>query len=587
MTRPPEERTSRYRIRLVASFIAVMALFAGAWTWSLYGPLTRAIVDQQEEYLVGIGRAAALAVARTDEPLEDEVERLAEGTELRFTIVDPTGVVLADSDEDARALENHADRPEIRSALGGRVGADVRRSDTQGVDRMYVAVPLATDGERIAVRVSTSLAHIDDVAGRTRRTGLLLLGFALTVAIIAVWRLSYAAAGPVERLAAAAHAMAEGDLSSPIPVEGDSLAPLSSALARLAGQMRDRISALEAEEHTLRLVLDNLSDAVVLLEDERVALSNRALTSMFRMPPTRTRGKTIDSLGLPAPVESAIVARLGSEEPASAEIGPDPYRRSHRLLAVPLGTTDGLRRTLVVIADVTDRMRLDAMRRDFVANASHELKTPTAGILLLAGSADDAARDGDSAQALAFLSQIQAEAARLKRLVGDLLDLSRLETLPAADAVTDVRRAVELATAGHRRAAAAKGLRLETDFSGVTGQDVAVHAESTDIAVALDNLLSNAIAYTEHGSVTVGVRADDGQAQISVADTGIGIPPADVERVFERFYRVDRARSRTSGGTGLGLSLVRNVAERSGGTVTIESEPGAGTIVTLRLRRAT
>lgn len=586
MTRPPEQRTSRYRIRLVASFVAVMALFAGAWTWSLYGPLTRAIVDQQEEYLVGIGRAAALAVARTDEPLEDEVERLAEGTELRFTIVDPAGVVLADSDEDARALENHADRPEIRAALGGRVGADVRRSDTQGVDRMYVAVPLATGGERIAVRVSTSLAHIDDVAGRTRRTGLILLGFALTVAIIAVWRLSYAAAGPVERLAAAAHAMAEGDLSSPIPVEGDSLAPLSSALARLAGQMRERISALEAEEHTLRLVLDSLSDAVVLLEDERVVFSNRALASMFRMPPTGTRGKTIHSLGLPAPVESAIIARLGSEEPASAEIGPDPYRRSHRLLTVPLGTTEGVRRTLVVIADVTDRMRLDAMRRDFVANASHELKTPTAGILLLAESADQAARDGDSAQALAFLSQIQAEAARLKRLVGDLLDLSRLETLPAADAVTDVRRAVELATAGHRRAAAAKGLALETDFSGVTGEDVAVHAESTDVAIALDNLLSNAITYTEHGSVTVAVRADDGQAQISVTDTGIGIPPADVERVFERFYRVDRARSRTSGGTGLGLSLVRNVAERSGGTVTIKSEPGAGTTVTLQLPRA-
>ena len=264
MTRPPEERTSRYRIRLVASFIVVMALFAGAWTWSLYGPLTRAIVDQQEEYLVGIARAGALAVARTDEPLEDEVERLAEGTELRITIVDPDGTVLADSDEEAHLLQNHADRPEIQSALGGRVGSDVRRSDTQGVDRMYVAVPLVTDGERIAVRVSTSLAHIDEVAGRTRRTGLLLLGFALTAAIIAVWRLSYAAAGPVERLAAAAHAMAEGDLSSAVPVEDESLAPLSSALARLAGQMRDRISALEAEEHTIRLVLDRLSDAVVL-----------------------------------------------------------------------------------------------------------------------------------------------------------------------------------------------------------------------------------------------------------------------------------------------------------------------------------
>jgi signal transduction histidine kinase len=344
---------------------------------------------------------------------------------------------------------------------------------------------------------------------------------------------------------------------------------------------------MEAEQRTLRLVLDGLSDAVLLLEGDSVVLANRALTAMFRLRPVSARGRMLSDLGLPASVESAIVALLGHTEPASAEIGPDPYRRSHRLLVLPLGTTGESPRTLVVVADITDRMRLDAMRRDFVANASHELKTPTAGVLLLAESADQAARDGDTGQALAFLSQIRQEAERLKRLVGDLLDLSRLEAAPDTDAITDARRAVELALAGHRRAAAAKGLTMDADFTGAAGQDVAVHAESTDIAIALDNLLSNAIAYTEHGSVTVAVHADDQTVRISVIDTGIGIPMADVERVFERFYRVDRARSRTSGGTGLGLALVRNVAERSGGTVSIESEPDAGTTVTLRLPRAT
>ena len=136
-------------------------------------------------------------------------------------------------------------------------------------------------------------------------------------------------------------------------------------------------------------------------------------------------------------------------------------------------------------------------------------------------------------------------------------------------------------------AAKAKGLALETDLADVAGQDVAASVETTDLAVALDNLLSNAVTYTEEGTVTVRVTADDEVVEIAVADTGIGIPPADVERVFERFYRVDRARSRTSGGTGLGLALVRNVAERAGGAVEIESEPGVGTTVTLRLRRAT
>lgn len=584
---PASDRRSRYRVRLAAGFVAVMALFAGAWTWSLYGPLTRAVVEQQQEYLVGIARADALAIARTSEPLEDEVERLTEGTSLRVTVVDGAGTVLADSDEDAAALENHGDRPEVRAALGGRVGSDVRRSDTQGVDRMYVAVPVVVDGTRIAVRVSTSLAHIDEVTGRTRRTGLVLLALALGLSSIAVWRLTYAAAGPVDRLAAAAHAMAGGDLASPVPSEDASLAPLSEALSRLGGQIRERITALEAEQRTLRLVLDGLSDAVLLLEDDRVVLANHALTAMFRMPPVNPRGRTLTEIGLPASVTGAIITRLEVREPVSADIGPDPYRRSHRLLVLPLGETASGRRTLVVIADVTDRMRLDSVRRDFVANASHELKTPTSGILLLAESADQAARDGDTGQALVFLSQIQAEAARLKQLVSDLLDLSRLESAPADDAICDVRRSVELALAAHRRAASAKGLDLGADLAEVSGQDVAVWADPTDVAIALDNLLSNAITYTERGGVTVHVHADGEAVELSVTDTGIGIPPADVERVFERFYRVDRARSRTSGGTGLGLSLVRNVAERASGTVSIASEVGRGTTVTLRLRRAT
>jgi two-component system sensor histidine kinase SenX3 len=239
-----------------------------------------------------------------------------------------------------------------------------------------------------------------------------------------------------------------------------------------------------------------------------------------------------------------------------------------------------------VVADVTERSRLDAMRRDFVANVSHELKTPTAGILLLAESAGQAASDGDAAQALAFVGQIQAEAARLRNMVMDLLDLSRLDSAPEPGTVTDVRRSVELALAGHGRAAQERGLALKADLSAVAGEDVAVVADTTDVAIALDNLLANAIAYTEAGRVSVRVSADDTSVEIAVADTGVGIPASDLERVFERFYRVDRSRSRDSGGTGLGLSLVRHAVERWGGTVTLESPPGKGTTAILRLRRA-
>jgi signal transduction histidine kinase len=230
-------------------------------------------------------------------------------------------------------------------------------------------------------------------------------------------------------------------------------------------------------------------------------------------------------------------------------------------------------------------MRLDRVRRDFVINASHELKTPTAGIMLLAESAGSAARDGDTAQALAFVAQIESEAAHLRSLVLDLLDLSRLESTPAEGTYTDVRRAIDLSLTGHRRAAGEKGLSVAIDDSATVGTDFVARADPTDVAIALDNLLANAIAYTESGGVTVRTRADSERVTIEIEDTGVGIPSEDLPRVFERFYRVDRGRARDTGGTGLGLALVRHVTERSGGSVMIDSEPGSGTRVTLRFPR--
>jgi signal transduction histidine kinase len=238
------------------------------------------------------------------------------------------------------------------------------------------------------------------------------------------------------------------------------------------------------------------------------------------------------------------------------------------------------------MSDVTERTRVDSVRRDFVANASHELKTPSAGIHLLAESAASAASDGDVDQAITFAKQIASESARLGRLVQDLLDLSRFEATAAAGTVTDVRAAIENALVGHGVAAETNGLSLEKDLTQVDGVDVLALVDPTDLAVALDNLLDNAIKYTEEGSVTVGVSIDGARLLISVRDTGIGIPGEDLPRVFERFYRVDRARSRESGGTGLGLALVRHVVERAGGSIEVISQPGRGSTFTMSLPRA-
>lgn len=572
-----------YRMRLLVGIAGVTLLLAVAWMLSLYRPLTDAVIEQQTEHLHDVAASVALMVGSADAPLQETVVDLGADTGLRVTLIAPDGTVLADSDEDPDAMEDHSDRPEVIEALAGRRGEDIRRSDTQGVERLYVAVPSA-DGA-LVVRTSTPLTRIRALTAGIRDTGLWLLALGLVAAMALAWRVSRATADPIERLAETAHAMASGELSTPVPSTTPALAPLSDALAALGDQMRDRIEEIERERESLRLVVDGLSDAVFLVEDGRVTLANRVARTLLRGAPAQITGKPLGQIGLTASLESAIASHIDDAEPATVDLGPDPYQRYHRVRTVPLGGGATGQRSLVVITETTGRMRLDAIRSDFVANASHELKTPTAGILLLAESAASAAEDGDVASALEFVAAIQGEAARLKKLVSDLLDLSRMEKRPGPETVADVRRSVDLAISAHRRSASERGLDLTTDLSAIQGEDVAVAMDQTDLAIVLDNLLSNAITYTEAGSVGVSVSADDDAVVITVSDTGIGIPEHDLERVFERFYRVDRARSRASGGTGLGLSLVKNAVERAAGSVSIDSHTGSGTSVTVRLKR--
>ncbi|MBN2822560.1 MAG: PAS domain-containing protein [Coriobacteriia bacterium] len=577
---------SSYRVRLALGYMVIVALFAGVWGWSLAGPLKDTVIEQQQEHLQGVAQAGALAVEQAGVDLSGTVERLVAHTELRMTVVGPDGVVLADSEEDPGSMENHADRPEIAAALEGSIGRDIRESATQGVDQMYVAVPAALQGTQVVLRVSESLQRISELTAQYRSTGLALLGVALVLALAVGAHIATLAARPVERLADAATRMAAGNLSPEIPAEHGALAPLAEALGGLRTQLQDRIGALESEQANLHAVLDGLQDAVLLLEDRNVRVANRAASSLFALPPGKIEDRPLAQSGLPASIVTAIIDGLSAEKPTSSEIGPDPRGRSFRLSAVPLEGTRGLERSLVIISDITERARVDGMRRDFVSNASHELKTPTAGILLLAESARTAASDGDMEQSLVFVEQIQAEATRLRLLVQNLLDLSRLEAAPNQEAITDIRAAVGLSLAAHSRAASAKSLILKADFTEVESEDIFAAADRTDTAVALDNLLANAISYTETGEVTVAVTANVATVSITVMDTGVGIPAADLPRVFERFYRVDHSRVRDSGGTGLGLSLVRNVVERSGGNVSICSTVGEGTQVRIDLPRA-
>lgn len=574
-----------YRLRLTLGYVAIIALLGLAWFASLSGPLTAAVKDQQRTHLLDIARADALALEQSGASAQELATRVGDDR-LRVTVVASDGVVLADNHEDRLKMENHASRPEVLAALAGTTGTDVRMSRTEGIEQLYVAVPATYEGHKVVMRVSESLATVASLASQARSTGLLALAAALVISLFVAARLTSIAAAPVKRLADAAHALALGDLRSKVPREAGELGVLSDALEELTNQVRRRIAESEAEQANLRTVLDGLDDGVLLLDGDTIRLANRAMSRLFKAPFGGWRGRVLDSAGLPASLLATLRSVSTADSPQVREIGPDPLGRTVRLFVAPLGADGPDPRVLVVISDVSERARLDAMRTDFVANASHELKTPASSIQLLADAAATAASDDDTEQALVFVGQMRNEAERLRTLVLDLLDLSRLEQIGRQGDITDVRDAVDLAMTGHRATAEAKGLRLRSDVSAIEHEDVFLAVESTDVAIALDNLLSNAIGYTESGRVDLRVSLAGDKVALEIADTGVGIPADALPRVFERFFRVDKGRSRDSGGTGLGLSLVRHVVERNNGEISIDSEIGRGTTVTLLLPRA-
>ena len=540
--------------------------------------------------LTAVAQAASLYAAETTaSPRSRSPSELVANTDLRVTIVAADGTVLGRLREQPGHDGEPPQPPEIAPRSPGAIGTRSanlgdgghRRSSTSRSRRRSAAEP-SRCGCPIAVRDRLDRADVArpravaaarrarDRARPSRRGRAAL------------------PRGPSASCPTAAETDGRGNLAVEMPPVPADLEALADALETLRRQMRSRLDALEAEQRTLRTALDGLTDAVFLLDGDDDPLRQRRRRPHLPRRPRRA-GATArsTSVGLPDSLSSAIARRLGS---AGAARGRTRARPARHHAAAARGAARARRRaprTLAVVSDVTERARLDRdaprLRRQRQPRAQDAgRRHPAAGRVRR-----DRRHDGDVEQSLEFTRQIEAEAARLKRLVGDLLDLSRLETAPAPDAITDVRQAVDNAIVGHRGAAGRRGLALEVDLSAIQGQDVFVTAEPTDVAVALDNLLDNAIAYTETGSVKIAVqRVRRDRVRIEVSDTGPGIAAEHLPRIFERFYRVDRARSRESGGTGLGLSLVRHVVERSGGSVTVSSEVGVGTTFRVRLQRA-
>lgn len=563
---PALRRRSLASRLLVAYALAVLAV-VGVLGFLVERAARESLLAEIEYGLVEQARAVTFSLAGSDVPVDEFVAEVAPVTDARLTVIGGDGTVLADSHADAETMENHATRPEVAAALGGEPGFDRRLSASTGFAQLYAAVP-GPEGTVVRLSLPENVVNtsVRDFRGRL----LWLLALAGLAGVGAVALVARLLTRPLTRLSRAASSLAAGDLEVDAPRSSVAeLDDLGRSIGSLATDLGTRLDEVSGERRTLEVVLDALPQGTLLVDvDDTVLYANRSLVEML--------GPVPETLAQVVPFRIQEMVRRARAEAATVDLDLDHGRPARVLRVIVSPFDDG--RALVVVSDITDRRRVDDVRRDFVTNASHELKTPVTSILAAAETLQVAV-DKAPEKVPQFAAQIEVAARSMARLVGDLLDLSRLEGRTAEHAEMDLETVVVAEVERVRPLAEDRGVGL-----GAETTPVAVTGSPEDLALAVRNLLDNAVRYTEAGGrVTVEVGREGDEAVISVTDTGAGIPQRDLERIFERFYRVDVARSRAKGGTGLGLSIVRHVVDSHGGKVSVESELGSGSTFTIRL----
>jgi two-component system, OmpR family, phosphate regulon sensor histidine kinase PhoR len=538
--------------------------------------------------------------------LQDLTRAAGVDGEVRFTLIARDGTVLADSEADPANLDNHADRPEVAQALAGNEGRERRQSATLKQEEVYVAVPLPTSEAAWSegvLRAALPAARIDAMLQASWLIPLIAWAILLLPTLAVAYFLTRSITRPIERLQHMTSRVAAGELDYRTSVcTKDELGDLAGSLNDMAAQLEVRAGQLGAEMERSGQVLASMSEGVLLMDaGGRLLRSNPAAGKILGADLQGIEGTPLVLAARSFPAQ-ALARKAQEAEGAITEVLELPGGRSLSVEVIPLQSTETKAagapsrgaphpfggQTLFVIRDETARRATERMRRDFATNVSHELKTPLAGLSLLADTLGHAVRE-DPEQAEKFVDRLSTEIGRLTDLVNDLLTLSRLEepgiSTESAFAEVDLVPLATETVAEVRPLAKAKHHELTVD----TPATVVVIGDEVALRTLIRNLLDNAVRYTEpEGHIVLELHvqaAVDGRDRVvlSVRDDGVGIPQADQQRIFERFYRVDKARSRETGGTGLGLSIVRHVAERHGGRVEVESTVGVGSTFTVTL----
>ncbi|SDC09560.1 two-component system, OmpR family, phosphate regulon sensor histidine kinase PhoR [Paenibacillus sp. UNCCL117] len=518
----------------------------------------------------------------------EQAQLLEKSADARVTFLQADGKVLGDSDRRASELGSHADREEIVEAAAGGIGYATRYSDSVGRNLLYVALLVTPVGGTVGfLRLSMSLTEIENAI---RNVWLVLLGGLAAVFALAAlisYRVAFNVTRPIELITSVAQQITDMNYKYRVTVgKKDEIGQLGNAINRMADSLQLQMERILEDESRLKSVLENMISGVVMVDREgRIVLLNRSAEEILGFSSQELLGKRFDQAKQQYEFTQLIQECIESREHIRDEVV--FYFPSERILEINLNPISqqgqdwsGL---LIVLHDITAVRRLERMRSEFVANVSHELKTPIAAVkgfaeTLLAGALND------KETARSFLQIIFDESERLNRLIGDILELSKIESkrIPLQFSPIHLESFVSNCLSVLHAQASSKSITMSMEVPS----DLYMEADEDRLRQILINLLSNGIGYTpEGGQVSVTVQhvpsatglAEADQVRFIISDTGIGIPKKDIPRIFERFYRVDKARSRVSGGTGLGLSIVKHLIDLHKGSIQVESEIGVGT----------
>jgi len=572
--------------------IILIALVTLTWLFSrtlddFYREEKRSGLVAQGQLVVNQARDALMS--GNISALESMSVALGKQSGTRLTVILPDGRVVGDSEEAPAKMDNHARRPEIREALRGHPGAATRYSKTLQQEMMYVALPVRSNGQIIGcVRTALPIARInkalETVLFHVINSGILI---ALIAALISLW-VSRRISRPLVEMKRGAERFAGGELDRRLPVyKGEEMGGLAEAMNQMASQLNDRLQTVVSQRNEQEAVLASMVEGVLAVDhQEGILRINRAAATLLGTNLELAVGRSLQEVVRKPELQRFITESLQSPTSIEADMtllyqGEERFLQTH---GTPLRGSDGQTiGALIVIHDVTRLRRLENLRRDFVANVSHELRTPITAIkgaveTLLAGANEN---PEDSQR---FLEIANRQSDRLNSIIEDLLSLSRLERDAESDEVgrTHERLLPILESALQSCSSIAKS--REVDVNLFCSEEIVANVNSALLEQAVINLVDNAIKYSESRNfVTVESWQEGEQVMIKVQDRGQGISKEHLPRLFERFYRVDAARSRALGGSGLGLAIVKHIVQAHDGEVTVHSTPGEGSVFTICL----